>query len=104
MSNTTKNITRWFSYTPHIYNKKGDWNTHIGIFVAIQLVPLILTSLFGYSVLSVMTSIFYYILSGANIGILLLAVYENKKYAYQLKEVSVEERVGDQMISEVKPE
>jgi hypothetical protein len=82
----------FFSYTPQPYKSREDWNTHAGLFIAIQLVPLILTLLTGYSVLSVVTSIGYYVLTGANIGMLLLAVYETKKYAYQLKkEVSVEE-------------
>jgi hypothetical protein len=37
----------------------------------------------------------YYFLTAVKVGVLILAVYETKKYAYQLKKVSVEEGVGD---------
>ena len=66
------------TYTPQIY-KKGDWNTHIGMFIAIQALPVILAWLFGFTVLDVVTSIAYQILTAANVGVLVLAVVENRK-------------------------
>ena len=68
--------------------------------------PLILTAVFVYlqegtdvamvnGFVAPLFDIWYYILTILNIAVYVLAIYENKKYAYQLKKVSVEERVAD---------
>lgn len=80
---------RIFEYTPHIY-QKGDWNAHIGIFIALQLVPLMLTAIFAYftegtetaafyGFISPLPSIYYWIWSAANVGVLFLAMHDNKR-------------------------
>ena len=109
MSNTTENIrniklSRWFSYTPHIY-KSEDWKKHKKIFIYLQLAPLILGAVFAYfeegtdvaivyGFVAPLFNIGYYILTILNIAVYILAIYENKKYAYQLNKVLVEERVS----------
>lgn len=71
-------LSRYFEYTPHIY-QKVDWHTHITMFMAIQLLPVALGIVFAIPVASIVLTIYYYILTAANIGVLLLAVYDNRK-------------------------
>jgi hypothetical protein len=63
-----------FPYTPDIYTKENQgWNIHIGLFMAIQLIPWIIAAyipevLDGYGWLTM-----------ANVRVLLLAWYEQRR-------------------------
>lgn len=83
---------RLFEYTPHIYTKENNgWKTHKQIFIALQLLPLITSGAFQYfeegtdvalivGFLTPLLNIYYWIIwTAANVGVLLLAVYDNRK-------------------------
>lgn len=85
-----------FEYTPHIYTKE-DWKTHKKYFIALQLIPLILTAIFSYfsertdaaiilGFIGPLFSIWYWVWTGANIFVYVLAKVENDRHQRKLKE------------------
>jgi uncharacterized membrane protein YesL len=83
---------KWITYTPQPYTTKEEWQTYKKYFILIQIIPFILPLTFeflkGEITLAFVTPGFvvgYFIWTVVNIGIFLLAVYESKKYAHQLK-------------------
>jgi hypothetical protein len=73
---------KWIVYTPHPYASSKEWRTHAFWFILIQITPIVWGYLFNTITAGYMTM--YYFVTAINIGVLLLAVYETRKYGHPL--------------------
>jgi hypothetical protein len=73
---------KWIVYTPHPYASSKEWLTHAFWFILIQITPIVWGYLFNTITAGYMTM--YYFVTAINIGVLLLAVYETRKYGHPL--------------------